>query len=83
MHLYDDPARILGHVEDVRSLMRKSGSEKPVVVGEYAGPSLFEFPDALAALERGQQACPRGGLEFRGHDTSSHMLVRVADAMAR
>ncbi len=51
VHLYDDPARIPGHVEDVRSLMRKSGAEKPVVVGEYAGPSLFELPDALAALE--------------------------------
>ena len=51
VHLYDDPARIPAHLEDVRSLMRKSGSEKPVVVGEYAGPSLFELPEALAALE--------------------------------
>ena len=44
VHLYDDPARIPGHIADVRAMMRQHGGEKPVVVGEYGGPTLLGFP---------------------------------------
>jgi hypothetical protein len=44
VHLYDDPARIPAHIEDVRAMMRAHGVEKPVVVGEYGGPTLLGFP---------------------------------------
>ena len=44
VHLYDDPARIPRHIEDVRAMMRAHGTEKPVVVGEYGGPTLLGFP---------------------------------------
>lgn len=44
VHLYDDPRRIPDHIEDVRAMMRVHGYERPVVVGEYGGPTLLEFP---------------------------------------
>ena len=46
VHLYDDPTRIPAHVETVRRMMRDHGDERPVVVGEYNGPTLFELPRA-------------------------------------
>ena len=52
VHLYDDPYHVPAHLETVRELMRRHGYERPVVVGEYAGPTLFQFPAATAALER-------------------------------
>jgi hypothetical protein len=52
VHLYDDPYRIPEYVAMVRTLMRLRGYERPVVVGEYNGPTLFDFPAASAALEQ-------------------------------
>lgn len=52
VHLYDDPRRIPDHVETVRSMMRDHGYERPVVVGEYNGPTLFQLPEAETALEQ-------------------------------
>jgi hypothetical protein len=51
LHLYDDVALVAEHVETARAFMRRHGYEKPVVVGEYAGPSMFEFPEVQKALE--------------------------------
>lgn len=51
VHLYDDPARIPDHVASVRQMMGRHGFERPVVVGEYNGPTLFEFPQAEARLQ--------------------------------
>jgi len=51
VHLYGDPYKVPQYVETARELMRACGYEKPVVVGEYAGPSLFEFPDAEQAMQ--------------------------------
>jgi hypothetical protein len=45
IHLYDAPQRIPAHIEDVRAMMRARGIEKPVVVGEYGGPTLLGFPE--------------------------------------
>lgn len=51
VHLYDDPRHIPSHVDTARRLMRAHGVERPIVVGEYNGPTLFEFPEAQAAFE--------------------------------
>ncbi len=51
VHLYGDPYKVPEYVEMAREMMRARGYEKPVVVGEYAGPSLFEFPDAEHAMQ--------------------------------
>jgi hypothetical protein len=51
VHLYGDPANIPSYVDDVRTMMREHGYEKPVVAGEYAGPVLFEFPEVEPVLQ--------------------------------
>ena len=63
VHLYDDPSRIPAHIELVRAMMRRHGYEKPVVVGEYNGPTLFEFPDVETLLQRtvAEAFAPTGG----------------------
>jgi hypothetical protein len=51
LHLYGDPYQIPTYLEVARAVLRAHGCEKPIVAGEYAGPSLFEFPDAEAAMQ--------------------------------
>jgi hypothetical protein len=43
IHLYADPYTIPARIEAVRQMMRAAGAERPVMAGEYAGPSFFEF----------------------------------------
>ncbi|MEV4294834.1 hypothetical protein [Microbispora rosea] len=50
VHLYGDAAAVPAHIEAVRELMRAHGCLRPVVVGEYAAPVPFEFPDAQAVM---------------------------------
>ena len=45
VHLYDEPERIPHHIETVRAMMRAHGYERPVIVGEYNGPTLFALPE--------------------------------------
>ncbi|MBX6169539.1 MAG: hypothetical protein IRY84_18155, partial [Thermobispora bispora] len=49
VHLYGDADAVPAHIEAVRKLMRAHDCLKPVVVGEYAAPVPFEFPDVQAA----------------------------------
>jgi hypothetical protein len=51
VHLYGDPYRIPAYVETARQFMRIHRYLKPIVAGEYGGPSLFEFPEVEAALQ--------------------------------
>jgi hypothetical protein len=51
VHLYDSPALIPAHLATVRAMMRARGCERPVVVGEYNGPTLFELPELDAVLQ--------------------------------
>jgi hypothetical protein len=51
VHLYGDPYRIPEYVATAHQFMAKYGYQKPVVAGEYGGPSLFEFPEIDAALQ--------------------------------
>ena len=51
VHLYDEVSLVPEHVETARGFMRRHGYERPVVVGEYSGPSMFELPEVQQALE--------------------------------
>jgi len=52
IHLYDSPPKIAGHLVDVRTMMRRHGAEKPVVVGEYGGPTLLGFPKLEPTMQQ-------------------------------
>lgn len=51
VHLYDDPRRIAGHLAAVRELLDRNGCDQPLIVGEYGGPTFFEFPAAEQAVQ--------------------------------
>ncbi|GAA0386787.1 hypothetical protein GCM10009530_42270 [Microbispora corallina] len=50
VHLYGEAAAAPAHIAFARDLMRRHGYLKPVVVGEYAAPVPFEFPEAQAVM---------------------------------
>jgi hypothetical protein len=52
VHLYGEPTLLPGYIRDVRAMMRAHGYQKPVLAGEYNGPSTFEFPEVEEALQR-------------------------------
>ncbi len=56
VNLYGDPHAVPEQVESVRAMMRRHGYQRPVVAGEYNGPTLFEFPAAQAGFERAMTA---------------------------
>jgi hypothetical protein len=51
VHLYGDLASVPRYLDTARQFMRAHGYEKPVVVGEHAGPQPFEFPAAMAVMQ--------------------------------
>lgn len=52
VHLYGDPRQDRTHLDTARQIMRAHGYEKPLVVGEHAGPVPFQFPEVEAALQQ-------------------------------
>lgn len=60
IHLYDDPTLICGHIAAVRGMMRAHGYERPVVVGEYNGPTLFQLPELDGVLQQTMAAALSG-----------------------
>src|SRR5438445_4220557 len=56
LHLYADVRRIPEDIETARELMRAFGYEKPVVAGEYNGPSIDQYPEASAAMQEALMA---------------------------
>jgi hypothetical protein len=52
LNLYDDPEAIPKHVHLAREMMRANGFERPIVVGEYNGPTLFELPQLDEVMQR-------------------------------
>lgn len=50
IHLYGDPYRIPAIIDDIRAVMRAHGPEKPILVGEYNGPLLLEYPEVMEHL---------------------------------
>lgn len=61
VHLYDDPRSIPTHIEVVRAMMRAHGGEKPVVVGEYGGPTLLGFPSLEPVMQQVMMEAFAGG----------------------
>lgn len=51
VHLYDAPQHIPAHLEDARGMLRAHGIERPVVVGEYGGPTLLGFPELDSVMQ--------------------------------
>lgn len=90
VHLYDDPNRIPAHIESVRAMMRRHGDEKPVVVGEYNGPTLFEFPELETLLQRtvaeafveGSATFDAGELTKQGETPDRRAMRALYDRMA-
>jgi hypothetical protein len=60
IHLYDDPTRIGDHIATVRGMMRAYGYERPIVVGEYNGPTLFQLPELNGVLQQTMAAAFAG-----------------------
>ncbi|GAA4572211.1 hypothetical protein [Planotetraspora kaengkrachanensis] len=50
VHLYGDAAEVPRSLGVARELMRAHGYLKPIVVGEYAAPVPFEFPEVGAVM---------------------------------
>ena len=51
LRLYLDPELIAPRVDYIRERMRSHGCDKPILGGEYGGPSFFEFPENLKYLD--------------------------------
>lgn len=56
IHLYDDPALVPAHIELARAMMRAHGYDRPVIVGEYNGPTPFEVPGLDEVLQQAMAA---------------------------
>lgn len=69
LNLYGDPYAIPENVAWARGLMRAHGYDRPIVVGEYNGPTILEFPEAGAALEATMVAAFAGD----GNGTTAQM----------
>jgi hypothetical protein len=50
-NLYGDPADIPRYLDTAERMMRDHGYDRPIVVGEYGGPVLFEFPELEAVVQ--------------------------------
>jgi hypothetical protein len=61
IHLYDDPTLIGPHIAAVRDMMRAHGYERPIVVGEYNGPTLFQLPELDDVLDQTMAAAFTAG----------------------
>ncbi|NEN05907.1 hypothetical protein G3T36_08470 [Diaminobutyricibacter tongyongensis] len=79
LNLYGDPYRIPEHIAWARSIMQANGYEHPIVVGEYNGPTLFEFADANASLEAAMIAAFIGMTDGAHIRTESMSTVALAE----
>ncbi len=55
LRLYLSPETIVPRVDYIRERMRANGYEKPIIGGEYGGPSFYEFPENWPYLPIVQQ----------------------------
>jgi len=79
LHLYAEAGRIPVDVEAVREMMRAFGYEKPVVAGEYNGPSVDQFPQAVAALAAAMGA---GAAPAEGQTPEQAAMAALYERMA-
>ena len=52
IHLYDDPRNIPVHIETARNMLRAHEIDRPIVVGEYGGPTLLGFPELEPIMQQ-------------------------------
>lgn len=78
IHLYDDPTCIPAHIETVRGMMRAHGYERPVVVGEYNGPTLLQLPEVQPVLRETMARAFAGSDGSADHDLSTEGLAARA-----
>ena len=52
LHLYGDLYAITENIDVVRGKMAALGYQKPIFIGEYNGPSFFNFPENLTIMQR-------------------------------
>lgn len=79
IHLYDEPTHIPAHVETVREMMRAHGYERPVVVGEYNGPTLFQLPEVEPVLQGAMASALAASGAATGGDLSTERLTAAAN----
>ncbi len=81
LHLYDDPRRIPAHVETARTMMQAHGYEHPIVIGEYNGPTLFEWPELDGILQQTMMSAfsGSGSNDHGSNDLSTAELVAGAN----
>lgn len=60
LHLYGPADQIVSDIETTRSMMRRFGYERPIVVGEYNAPWPNLYPEATAAMEQAIAAVAQG-----------------------
>ena len=84
VHLYDAPQRIPAHIEHARSMMRAHDIDRPVIVGEYGGPTLLGFPELdsvmqsimMDAFAAGGPSLDSAGLAAQ-HETPDRQAMRA------
>jgi hypothetical protein len=65
LHLYGPAEQILADIETARSMMRRFGYEKPLLVGEYNAPWPNLYPEATTAMQQAM-ATVEGADDLRG-----------------
>jgi hypothetical protein len=78
IHLYDDPRLIPDHIATVHEMMRAHGYDRPVVVGEYNGPTLFQLPEVEHVLHETMAAAFAGTDAPTGGELSTEGLASSA-----
>ncbi|MBO0795809.1 MAG: hypothetical protein J2P36_33375, partial [Ktedonobacteraceae bacterium] len=83
LHLYGDLYAIPANIKAVRQKMAALGYHKPIYVGEYNGPSFFNFAENLPILQRifeRMGTSPQG--EALAQATQSEMVATLYQQMA-
>ena len=71
IHLYANAYTIPARIDAVRQMMSEAGAERPIIAGEYAGPSFFEF-----GVNR------RWHRELEGAEASAENVLRLRSNVA-
>lgn len=82
LNLYGDPCTIPENVGWARALIGKYEREHRIAVGEYNGPTVFEFPRATAALEATMAAAFAGGPSVEQPEAAQMSLEQLAEQVA-
>ena len=82
LHLYGPAEQILSDIETTRSMMRRFGYQKPILVGEYNAPWPNLYPEATAAMEEAVAAVAQD-VENVGQTPEQSALASLYERKAR